>query len=357
MDRAKDTQKPIILYVDDELFNLTTFTAALRRHYKILTASSAREAIELLGANTVALIITDQRMPEMTGVQFLEAVIPEYPEPVRMILTGYSDIDAITNAINTGSVLRYITKPWNEPELRQIIDMGIKIHQLEKNSNKLLKNLEDELKNQKKTLELFRKYVPENIIKQAMHTERQQIFTEGEYRIISTLFSDIREFTRLSEQLEPKVLVNYLNEYFSVMVDCVIKNRGAIYKLAGDGLWAIFGWPVSAIYNQRNAVFCALDMIDALHAFNCSYGRQINYQTVIGIGIGTGDAVVGQIQTENFSSYTVIGESVDAAASIEQVTHSMPDAVLISEVTYQAVKNDIEVEKLSDNLYRVIKRK
>src|SRR6185312_5301415 len=102
-----------VLYIDDESHNLTAFMAEFRRYYNVFTTTSAREAIGILQKNDIDVIITDQRMPEMTGVQFLEAVISEFPNPVRMILTGFSDIDAITKAINTGSVLRYITKPWD----------------------------------------------------------------------------------------------------------------------------------------------------------------------------------------------------------------------------------------------------
>ena len=117
-----DKTKPAILYVDDEPANLESFVAGFRRHYTIYTSTSAIGAVEILKKHKVLLILTDQRMPEMTGVQFLEAIIPEYPNPVRMILTGFSDVEAITKAINSGSVLRYLTKPWDERELRIAID-------------------------------------------------------------------------------------------------------------------------------------------------------------------------------------------------------------------------------------------
>src|SRR3972149_12191770 len=126
-----ERKKPTILYVDDERHNLEAFSAAFRQYYNILTSISGAEAVEILKKNEVDVIITDQRMPEMTGIQFLEAVIPDYPEPIRMILTGFTDVDSLIKAINNGSILRYITKPWDQEELKQVIDTAVKIHALE----------------------------------------------------------------------------------------------------------------------------------------------------------------------------------------------------------------------------------
>lgn len=111
-----------ILYVDDEIHNLTSFNATFRREYRIITAISGKEGIRCLRENEVHLVITDQRMPGMTGVEFLEKILPEYPETIRMILTAYSDIEAVIGAINKGQVYRYINKPWDAREMRMTIE-------------------------------------------------------------------------------------------------------------------------------------------------------------------------------------------------------------------------------------------
>ncbi|MEN9522975.1 MAG: hypothetical protein RL065_1352 [Bacteroidota bacterium] len=120
-----DTKNYNILYVDDEQHNLNSFKAAFRRHYNVFTALGAKEGIEVLNNNPIHLIITDQRMPEMTGVEFLEKAIGLYPETIRMILTGFSDVEDIIRAINTGRIYRYITKPWQEQELKMTIDLAL----------------------------------------------------------------------------------------------------------------------------------------------------------------------------------------------------------------------------------------
>jgi response regulator RpfG family c-di-GMP phosphodiesterase len=109
--------KITILYVDDEENNLFSFKATFRIKYQVLTAISGDKALEILATKPVHIIITDQRMPEMTGVEFLEKVIEKYPDPIRILLTGYADMGAVVDAVNKGKIFHYITKPWNEEEL------------------------------------------------------------------------------------------------------------------------------------------------------------------------------------------------------------------------------------------------
>lgn len=107
-----------ILYLDDEVNNLNSFKAAFRRDYDITTAESAKEGLEILKEKEFNIIITDQRMPNMTGVEFLEAIIPIYPNPIRILLTGYTDITAVVDSINRGKVYHYISKPWDENSIK-----------------------------------------------------------------------------------------------------------------------------------------------------------------------------------------------------------------------------------------------
>ncbi len=134
-----------ILFVDDEEQNLVTFKATFRRDYTIYTANSALEGLEVMHEHNINLVITDQRMPEMTGVEFLETILPEYPDTIRILLTGYSDIDAVIEAINTGRVFRYITKPWDERELRMTIENARQFYGLQKEN---IKSQFEVLKNQ-----------------------------------------------------------------------------------------------------------------------------------------------------------------------------------------------------------------
>ena len=124
-----DEQKKInILYVDDELNNLVSFKAVFRMKYNIFTAISGEEAISVLRTKEINIIITDQRMPQMTGVEFLETILGEFPDPIRILLTGYADMNAVIDAINKGKIFHYLSKPWNEEELDMTISKAYDVY-------------------------------------------------------------------------------------------------------------------------------------------------------------------------------------------------------------------------------------
>ena len=122
--------KPTILCVDDEVHNVDALERLLRRTYKVLKATSGDEALALLKENKVSLIISDQRMPKMTGVEFLAESIKLQPEAIRMLLTGYSDIESVIDAINSGQIYRYVTKPWEPQELVAAVDRAVERYQM-----------------------------------------------------------------------------------------------------------------------------------------------------------------------------------------------------------------------------------
>ena len=130
-----------VLYVDDEENNLISFRAAFRRHFSVLTAISGPEALPLVRQNDVHVIVTDQRMPGMTGVEFLQKVIKEKPEPMRILLTGYTDIQAVIDAINKGEVYRYLTKPWDADFMKSTIEQAAEVLKLRRENKQLIEQL------------------------------------------------------------------------------------------------------------------------------------------------------------------------------------------------------------------------
>lgn len=110
-----------ILYVDDEENNLVSFKANFRIKYNVFIAISGDEAMKIINSKHIDIIITDQRMPNMTGVEFLEKVLETHPDPMRILLTGYADMNAVVDAVNKGKIFHYLSKPWNEEELDMTI--------------------------------------------------------------------------------------------------------------------------------------------------------------------------------------------------------------------------------------------
>lgn len=111
-----------ILYLDDEENNLVAFKALFRRDYEVYTTMSPQEAVQLLNEHEFQVILSDQKMPEISGVEFFELTITDFPDAVRVLVTGYADIEAVIDAINRGGVYRYVTKPWDENDLRICIE-------------------------------------------------------------------------------------------------------------------------------------------------------------------------------------------------------------------------------------------
>lgn len=132
-----------VLYIDDEPHNLTAFKAAFRRDYNIFLADSAAEARKIVDANDIHVILSDQRMPLMTGIEFFESIIETHPEPIRILITGYTDINAVVDAINRGEVYKYLTKPWNEDDIRIFVTRAYEVFNLRRKNGELSKKLLD----------------------------------------------------------------------------------------------------------------------------------------------------------------------------------------------------------------------
>ena len=126
-----------LMIVDDEPANLRLLERLFRRDYQVISASSGLEALQLLNQHDVALIITDQRMPGMTGIELLKRTAMFRPHMVRIVLTGYTDVGALVEAINCGQVYRYVTKPWNNDDLRQTVERALEHYEMNKSHHEL----------------------------------------------------------------------------------------------------------------------------------------------------------------------------------------------------------------------------
>lgn len=139
--KSKENEKIQILYVDDEPNNLVSFKAAYRREFNVFVAESGPEGRKVLENNDISIVITDQRMPIMTGVEFLESIVNEFPDTIRILITGFSDIQAVIDAINKGKIYHYVQKPWDETYLRNIITNAYETHRLRRENKYMMEQL------------------------------------------------------------------------------------------------------------------------------------------------------------------------------------------------------------------------
>ncbi|MGQ9630233.1 MAG: adenylate/guanylate cyclase domain-containing protein [bacterium] len=201
-------------------------------------------------------------------------------------------------------------------------------------------------KSEERVRYVFQKYVPKEVIDEVLRHKTDKMLI-GKNQEVTILFSDIRGFTTISERLKPVELVTSLNDYFTVMVDIIIKHGGVIDKFMGDAIMAIYGAPVKHDDDSLKTVLAGLDMVRSLEAFN---RRQVELGRVefkIGVGISTGEVVVGNIGSEQKMDYTVIGDAVNLASRLEGLTKEYGVPLIISEFTYEKIKDsEIKVREL-----------
>jgi adenylate cyclase len=185
----------------------------------------------------------------------------------------------------------------------------------------------------------FQHYVPPAVVEDLVH-DAGALRLGGEKRELTVLFSDIRGFTTLSEGMQPEELVKLMNEYFTVMTDRVFAHRGSLDKYIGDAIMAVYGAPV--VESEHPALACrsALDMMRALDELQKKWQAAGLPKIGIGVGINTGSVVVGNMGSATRFNYTVVGDAVNLSSRIEGLNKTYGTSILISEYTYERVKDE-----------------
>lgn len=200
---------------------------------------------------------------------------------------------------------------------------------------------------QKKLIKMaFAKKVSTSVVEELMSNTGESIMKNREEEI-TILFSDIRDFTAISEKLDsPQDLINLLNLYITPMTDIILKSRGTIDKFIGDSIMAYWNAPQATIRHADAAVTVALLQLKELKTLNKVIKQRYGIEIEIGIGINTGKAIVGEVGSEGRSDYTVIGDSVNIASRIEGLNKIHKTSIIISEDTKKALKNDYNLREL-----------
>lgn len=202
------------------------------------------------------------------------------------------------------------------------------------------------LSEREKLMVSFSKFTNKTIAQKAASGE---LALGGENRKATIFFSDIRSFTAMSEKMSPQEVVDFLNQYMTLMVACVNKTNGVVDKYIGDAIMAVWGAPESSGSIEQdalNAVVTALMMRVSLYNFNKARKEKNLPPVRIGCGINTGDVVAGQIGSDERMEYTVIGDAVNLASRTEALNKPFATDILITENTYELIKDKIIVEEM-----------
>jgi adenylate cyclase len=192
---------------------------------------------------------------------------------------------------------------------------------------------------------LFGKYVSPMVIDNLIKNP-ESIKLGGEKRDITVFFSDIRGFTSISERLEPEELVHILNEYLTEMTSIIIKNQGLVDKYMGDAIMAFWGAPLEQTDHAEMACLSSLEMIDKLRELQSRWKKKGLPSFDIGIGLNSGEAIVGNMGSKSRFDYTAIGDNVNLASRMENLNKVYSTSIILTENTYKIIKDKFETRKL-----------
>lgn len=216
--------------------------------------------------------------------------------------------------------------------------------QLQHLNNDLLNELQEKINFQKKVLHLFVKFVPEAIVAKHLSANNED-FDDAEAKNLTVLFCDIRGYTAIVDKLKPQHAVAILKSYYSILSDVIHTYSGMINQYVGDEIFAIFGDPFSIPGYEKDAVFCALEMLEKLKQINDQCKEFTNSPIKVGIGIHAGEVITGTLGSKDKIEYSVTGDCVNTGKRIETLTQDHPNTILISRPIYDKVKKYVEVKK------------
>lgn len=334
-----------ILFVDDE----SDLERLIRLRYRRLIrsgdiflefAKNGAEAISKLEEDDdIAIVMTDINMPVMDGLTLLGEIGQRYQDMPVVIISAYGDMKNIRTAMNRGA-FDFLTKPieFEDLEVTRKKAMG----QYKKLRRKVyLEREKRRLKDQVGFIrETFGRYLSDAVVEQILESPGG-LQLGGEKRDVSVLISDLRGFSALAERLEPAQSVAILNNYFESMIDVIFKHRGTIDELLGDSILVIFGAPFPQDDHPQRAASCAIAMQQAMQSVNDENLKHGLPAVEMGIGISTGEVVVGNIGSKKRTKYGIVGTNVNLAARIESRT--IGGQVLISENTYRACESKLDI--------------
>jgi len=331
--------KPSILCVDDEVTLLESLREQMKRvfsaEYNVEIAESAEMGMEILeefieDGIEVPLIISDQIMPGMKGDEFLIKIHQKLPTTLKILLTGQANAEAVGNIVNKAKLYRYIAKPWDTQDLILTVTQAVKsfFNELELNQKSMLIY---------QNSEIFYKYVPVEFLKLLNYDESNYNsikLGDSIEKEMSILFSDIRSFTNLSETMTPKENFDFINAYLSYCGPAIRNHNGFIDKYIGDAIMALFP------NKPEDAIDSAIEMLDNLHTYNEKRKEKGRQRISSGIGIHTGNIMLGVIGEHKRFNCTVISDAVNLASRIESLTKLYSASLLISESVYDRIDKE-----------------
>jgi len=329
-----------VLVVDDEPNDRDVLERRLAaRGFDVTTAADGASALDLIWNGSFDVAILDIMMPGLSGLEVLEAVRKEHsPSELPIIMaTGLDTSQMTTDALRLGAN-DYVTKPIDLPSLFARLDNQLLLSRATKQLANFARQLE--LRNAfiRKT---FGRYVSDEVASSVLENP-EGLELRGEKRRVTIMLTDLRGFTALTESLSPVEVVEILNNHLGRMAEIITTWNGTIDEFIGDAILTFFGAPTMREDDAERAVACALEMQCAMEQVNAENRRQGLPEVEMGIGIATGEVIVGNIGSEHRTKYAAVGTPINLAARVE--SYSLGGQILIDESTFDAVAGIARIE-------------
>ncbi len=324
-----------ILVVDDEPLVRRTIERSLRTlEVDLHTAENGAEGLQQIEALHPDVVVLDLRMPVLDGLGVLQQLDlrPDAPPDV-IVLTGHGDDDELRACYAQGA-RAFLKKPFNPIEMRALVQQSLTIREAQQALQEVNQQLEQRVRERTQDLnqlnEAFRRFVPRQYLERA-ESAQMEAFRPGHFHVepMTVLFLDLRDFTNLTEPLTPLETLEFLNRFFGLIVPVIEAHDGFVDKFMGDGLMALFDRSEGA----RHAVQAALEMQEVLQVHNAERERLQQRPLRFGVGIHTGLVVVGTIGSDSRLDSTAIGDTINSASRLEQLTKQYGSWLLITETT------------------------
>ncbi len=360
-----------VLVVDDEVRVLDSLEALLAMDYRVLRADRPEAALAVLSQEPVAVIVSDQRMPGMTGTEFLARSRDLAPEAVRILLTAFTDTDALMESINAANIYHFLLKPWDPTELTHTVRRGVERHRLATERNQLLRDLAEKNANLEATLADLRTSQEQAVREAGVRTQLQRYVSPrladmalgnpslldqpGDWREATVLFADIRGYTRLIETTPGSVVIRLLDGYLSEMIEIIFRHQGTVEQLIGDEIVVLFGVAEDGKDAPQRAVRAAVEMVAAVQGLSRRWAAGGVPRFDIGVGISSGPVMAATIGSERRRELIVVGRPMIAAARIQRMTRLFDAHIIAAEGTFREVSDLVRYRELGTPKLKGIK--
>jgi adenylate cyclase len=327
-------EKPKILIVDDEPFNVDYLEQELEElNYDTISAGNGQEALDKMQAESPDLVLLDIMMPVMDGFAVLARMIenPTLHNIPVIVISAMNDLQSVVKGIEQGAE-DYLSKPFEPVLLHARISSSLEKKRLRDEHRRLIRTFAD-------------KEVAEELMSRGFSLG-------GKRSRITAMFTDIRNFTTITEANDPADVIDLINQYYSIVIETVQAHGGNANQLQGDGLMSFFGAPVFYSDHAQRAVRSALDIRRQLALFNSEQAKKNGIQIEMGVGIATGQVVAGFAGTQSRATYLCVGDTINLSARLESHTKKVKRPIVIDENTYRELDTSVQVEALGEEIFK-----